>query len=504
MTITNPFRRLLIIAAASISTLPATALAQSGPLYPTCNNPQVGICAMNNNATGFTNSTGNVQIYVLFYGSRFQSGTLDPYLGTAVQNFLSAINDSNYEAPLGTYTALSTISQTNVVDQNYSQTRNITSFGQIAAAIEAQLAPSGPWPIDPNAVYLFIPDTSVTISTNLTALNGTTVVSPFCTQSVRSNCFTGWNSNVQVSGGQTIKWGMVLNGLVTPTVQWGFHTPNDANGFDGIGEIDKTVSNVAHEINEAITQHWTTGTSTNNQMGDLCQNQTQNQYTTISLSGAQAQANFHGDTGDFMVQPERLNAFGNGYCVNSYGGSFWGQNFGYQHNPLTFDWAPGNFKGVCESQQPMIGLSESPGTNSSGIQFSHTVFCDPGTGSAGNSSFFSDFNTTGGQCNAIGIEQRDSWDPGLDLGECGQSQFVAGVDQLSDGELAGMLCCSSPTGTVRHQNCQPKVFDSNNVSPYDWDYGWNKAQCSPGQYMAGVSRGGAPTFGPHAILCCSP
>jgi hypothetical protein len=278
---------------------------------------------------------------------------------------------------------------------------------------------------------------------------------------------------------------------------------------------------IAHDVAELITDPggasngW--GTTSGDQMSDLCQlgrsvSAAEGNTYTISTQAGAVYANYHTLWGDFMIQTQRANESvspSNGFCANSYGGVFWLQNFGYAWSPTSpQDWAPGFYKGECASQQPMIGLSEYrpiylPGGT---FQVTHAVFCDPGTGSAGNSNFFNDFDQTGSQCSAIGMVQEyndGNWDPGNTLGECEQSQFIAGVDQSTSGTLSGMLCCSSLIGTVGHQSCNTQYFNSNNVTSYDWDYGLSKAQCNAGQYMAGVSRN-PTTNGPNAILCCTP
>jgi hypothetical protein len=41
------------------------------------------------------------------------------------------------------------------------------------------------------------------------------------------------------------------------------------------------------------------------------------------------------------------------------------------------------------------------------------------------------------------------------------------------------------------------------VTSGDWDFGYYKAECGPGRYIAGVGSNSGTT-GTHSILCCSP
>lgn len=280
---------------------------------------------------------------------------------------------------------------------------------------------------------------------------------------------------------------------------------------------------ISHELNETITDPnagnggWSSSSTgnTNTQMADFCQWTPSGDSTalghtyTVSTAFGTATANFHGADGDFLIQSLRVNGGGGteGYCVNSYGGLFWGQNFGLMWSPIPDygDWSPGNYKGECAPGQPLIGLSQY----TSGAGQAHAVMC----GSTGTSGDFPQSQSCetlnfGGSNGGVQWYSDPApvgdWASGFFKGECSKNQFVAGVGQSQSGGTDALLCCP---GSVGHNSCNAQPFSSGNMAnsstPYDWDYGYYKAECNNGQYVAGVSvaqSNGAP----HSILCCSP
>jgi len=71
------------------------------------------------------------------------------------------------------------------------------------------------------------------------------------------------------------------------------------------------------------------------------------------------------------------------------------------------------------------------------------------------------------------------------------------------------LIAESPA-SVTHKSCKAQVFyngDSPAYSGFDWDPGYYKGQCPPGQYVAGISTPAFASNGivgaAHAILCCN-
>lgn len=152
----------------------------------------------------------------------------------------------------------------------------------------------------------------------------------------------------------------------------------------------------------------------------------------------------------------------------------------------------------------MIGLS----TYTSGVEQAHAVMCGSGANAA-------DFPQSTPECATVAFDEYESkltnqlyqdpaplgdWASGYYKGECDKGGFVAGVSQSTGGRVNGLLCCE---GSVNHNNCEVQSFPSNNYPSYDWDDGYYKAECSPGQYVAGVSAA-TGNGAPHNILCCSP
>jgi hypothetical protein len=170
----------------------------------------------------------------------------------------------------------------------------------------------------------------------------------------------------------------------------------------------------------------------------------------------------------------------------------------------SWDWAPGDYKGVCPRGEPMYGVSRIPGQ-----AWSEAVEC----GMSGQAAY----SNPGTGCYARTVENWDDrgdtdngwdWDPGTYKTECEADEFVAGVSQFSgDGALTSILCCPAQ---VTHNSCDAQVFyngDSQASVQPDWDVGFYKGQCPAGQYVAGISTPAYSSIGipgaAHAILCCS-
>jgi hypothetical protein len=165
------------------------------------------------------------------------------------------------------------------------------------------------------------------------------------------------------------------------------------------------------------------------------------------------------------------------------------------------DWDSGSYKGQCPLGEAITGLSRY--ATASNHQ-AHAVQC--GSLTVGNSgTLFGCNERTFDPGDNRGADFNWDWDSGYFKAECSPGEFVQGVAQSTSGTLDGILCCA---GVVSHSACDVQVFDSHNSSAYgrpDWDYGYYKGQCPKGQYVAGVSAfAGSPQGAPHAILCCSP
>jgi hypothetical protein len=508
------------VAAAAVAAVAAAQHEASAASYdyPGCTTPEETNCAMQAQRPT-DDSSGSVTVYTLFYGSNFQNGGIDGYTALDIEALVFALSQSSAEATIGTYTNVTSLNFTSVVDA-YSQGHVLVDDGTandgVSNAIQAQIT-SGQWPADPNGVYMLVPDQTVTLSGgNITACPSNAPPT--------GTCACGWNNVYSDSGGPSIKYGVVINSSITPACAYGsaFATPNNANGQDTNGAIDGELKFFAHELNEALTEHWTLssppvasdGTAPNNQEADFCQGQTGTTYT-VQNSPTNALANFHGFGFDFLIQPNRVNlntTSGNeGYCANSYGGVFWGKDFGTAWNPLSGDWSPYNYKGECESGQPLVGVSTNTSTG-----IAHAIFC----GSGPETSFFPQsnschqvnfdgFNGAAGTVQPAASKTADAawwtngdWDYKYYKGECAPNEFVAGISQSQQGGAATLLCCPS---SVAHESCDAQPFNSSNAgnAETDWDFAYYKAECSNGQYVAGISVD--TTHGhPHELLCCSP
>jgi hypothetical protein len=490
--------------------------------YPPCN-PQEPGCAMQQQGIA-SNTTGPIDVYVLLYGANFANGGNDGYTYLAIERLVFALIDSSFENAITTYTNIDPgqVGFTNLLDSGYSQGKTISDTNAVTNAIAVQIR-NGNWPADPNAVYMFVPDSTVKV----------TITTPqFCPNGQPgTSCACGANDS-WIYNGQRLKWAMVTNSLSTPGCQYHTHTPNDSNGADANGAIDLELASFAHELNEALTAQWTLNPATvaqynlghNNQMADFCAGQTRDTYNVLTSSGVQALADFHGYNSDFLLQAYRVNENSGsfGYCASGYGGVFWGRDSGLVWSPLSAnggDWSPGNYKGECENGQSLLGVS----TYVLGIGQAHSVMCGDGQHSAdlqqSGSCHTVNYAYYGGdtQGSVQGTSQQKDvwwtngdWDPGYYKGECGANEFMAGVAQQTNGRAASILCCPG-SANILHSACETVAFDSSNFDnpSNDWDYGYYKASCPlrssvdsrTGRYAAGISDS-TDNLTPHRLLCC--
>jgi hypothetical protein len=173
----------------------------------------------------------------------------------------------------------------------------------------------------------------------------------------------------------------------------------------------------------------------------------------------------------------------------------------------TGDWALNSYKAECGAGQALIGLSVGTSSNQA-----HAALCSPDSAATvhGAATGCHTLNFAGGDGGMISSD----WDYGHYKAECAPTEFVAGVAQDTSGALTDILCCP---GQVTHQACAALILGAGEVreagaeaASGDWDYGYYKGECSPGRYVAGVSRnvsgsGTTPITGAaHGMLCCSP
>jgi hypothetical protein len=459
-------------------------------------------------------NSGIVSVYLIFYGPF--SGGINQTLVNQVGLLINDLSDSVYEATAATY--YDSTGPTSILlsiggvyhDTGESQGGSLND-GQIQTEIAFAIN-NGKLPGDENGIYLVLPDNTIPL---------TTACGSYC------SAVCGCNTNASIPvflSHMNVHYAVIGDPLTTgcatgPTnhCAWGFPTPNGGTVGDTSGIIDGELSTIAHELNELLTDPelvpgWCNLQPGNscNQIADYCGGiGTTAQGTTYSpFSPLGTTANFQGRSGlSYMLQTLRANGDGGsqGYCVNTYGGVYWGQNFGWSHSPTNPpDWQSGSFKGECPLFQPLTGVSKAvptePPPHLNGA--AHAITC-------GSYANFEDFSET--DCQPLLFEGTSvqwyvdpaplgDWDTNFFKGECGENQYAAGVSQSTSGVTNGLLCCG---GTVTHSSCLAVPFDSANVQSYDWDDNFLKAQCDIDQYVAGISAD-TVTGAPHKILCCSP
>ena len=446
-----------------------------------------------------------ITVYVIPYGHNWGSPN-NTYLQNHILYLLESLAESSYTAMIPLYTGTGGTAASGDLYYGpwyYDQSTQGTSLtdSAIQKVISNFITKLDSSP-DPNGIYLVLPDDNTTYSDN--------VGKKYCTD----EC--GYNNYATISG-QTLHYAVVGDSLSCPTkCGWGMITPNNNNGTDFNGVYDFELNAIAHELSEAVTDPYSSsgGWYANNpsnpnydQEADMCAGQTGTTYTYQQNVGSlffDVTANFHGVSGDFLLQPQRVNANNGsfGYCANSYGGVFSGKNFGLRFSPFSgAAWAPVNgYSGECPPGQPISGLSAN---NSGGP--AHSVLCGSGSDyndfveGSNSSCHVVDFGLpTGAHNNQMYTDPTD-WASGFYKGECYQNEYVAGVAQATNGEVSALLCCN---GNVTHGSCSASAIGS--FTPhYDWAFGYYKATCGDGQYVAGVSA--SETTGmANNVLCCTP
>jgi hypothetical protein len=159
------------------------------------------------------------------------------------------------------------------------------------------------------------------------------------------------------------------------------------------------------------------------------------------------------------------------------------------------DWAGGEHKGECASNQWTVGVSASSTQT-------HSMEC----ASIDTTSNFTASQHTlniSGWNDGFGSHGLGDWDYGYYKGECGANEMVTGLSLGSNGALNHVRCSSTPMAAT---NCRALPFPSsdNRETPNsgtDWAYGYFKGECGQGSAVAGISRG-VSTGDVHAILCC--
>jgi hypothetical protein len=483
--------RLPLFCVATVAGLLVSSATASAQYYPACNLANCSMTAEGNGdvMTGgaFISGSGEgdaVNVYPIFYGP--WTGTFDSYLALEVYALIESISDSVYEATAQSYKGPNgATSGRFVIPQTYEDSSEHMGPLMNDTFIEDEImdyAWNAGVPIDPNGIYLFLADSSVQLF-----YNGGGYGSTFCAYN-EPFTYNGTNFHLAVVGNPGDPQGSYVNGC-TWNAYGQVPTPNTAGGIDEVGAIDFTMSLISHELNETMTDPlgvsggwWYTPANNkeDTQMADLCG--VGRAGFTYAVPPNDPLANFHGKSGDFLLQMLRANA-NNGYCVNSYGGFFGSTNFGFTFSPIG-DWSFGNYKGECAPGQPVNGLSLY------GAGAGHAVMC-------------------GSQMDAFVFPQSSSCffkavGGGSETYSCpATTEFVAGVSQSTSGIINGLLCCQLSGSTAI--DCGPQAFNSSNLgnsdTPYDWDYGFTKADCSSGWFMFGITMADGV---PSSIQCCNP
>src|SRR5262249_10581874 len=99
------------------------------------------------------------------------------------------------------------------------------------------------------------------------------------------------------------------------------------------------------------------------------------------------------------------------------------------------------------------------------------------------------------------------WDSGYYKGECGGSEYVAGISQDVNNGYAhhayNILCCPA-NSHANHPTSEAGCTGVGGAATSNtWEDAASKLQCAAGTYAVGVSAV-TSTGAPHKLLCCTP
>jgi hypothetical protein len=452
-------------------------------LSPSIRSPQLRSSAPFSDGNGIDYHLGGIlagtpSVYLIFYGDWGTIATNSAW--SIFIDWAERIGGSSYWGINTTYYDNSGNHVLNSVrfgglwyDKGYSQGKSLDESA-ILRIVQSTLD-NNELPRDTNGVYMVLTAADVQEG-------------KFCS----SYCGYHGHTGTTVSNG--LKYAFIGNATACPGAciagQNRFTSPNDNPIADGM------VSVMTHELEETVTNPAAAGWYALNgeENGDLC---AWNFGPTTTLpNGSQ----YNVALGDrrFLIQQDWLNANG-GLCTLSYPHDTLAFDSGDTRRPTGLgDWKPGSYKSECGPNGAVTGLSSS-----TVLRETHAAFCTDEQPGQYSHQACRTVDFSGGDNR--GTTATGDWDPGFPKGECGVNEYVAGVSQRTNGFVDSILCCA---GAVSHAACTAHAFHSGdsreNPAVGDWDYGFNKADCGPGRFVAGVSRNtrSLQYSGANSLLCC--
>lgn len=184
------------------------------------------------------------------------------------------------------------------------------------------------------------------------------------------------------------------------------------------------------------------------------------------------------------------------------------------------DWAYGYWKGVCGPGERIMGLSKlTTGAGNARVRLCYKDPLDSGRylhpvpetnppPTTPDAPRCTVRNVENGDDRgaSLGLQPTTSqdWDAGNRRAECAPGEYVAGVAQSLDHKLSHILCCPQ-TLSAQGRTCETVAFGSadnrQSTESGNWDSAGFKGECGVGRYAAGVSR--TPAGQPNALLCCT-
>jgi hypothetical protein len=174
------------------------------------------------------------------------------------------------------------------------------------------------------------------------------------------------------------------------------------------------------------------------------------------------------------------------------------------------DWFYGYTKGECGGSRPIMAGVSTGFDYYYGYYFPYAdaILC------ASTPNISVNFGAGQTLNSAHGDDRLDTswgdWAPNMVKMECGATEVMTGLAQATGSpgaQIIGARC--SPANIHGATNCAAEFFQYGDAqeqpSRGDWDYGYQKGECSPGRYVKGVARfAGVGSYGIAGIFCCSP
>jgi len=174
----------------------------------------------------------------------------------------------------------------------------------------------------------------------------------------------------------------------------------------------------------------------------------------------------------------------------------------YDFSSFSTDWDPGFYKAQCASGFVQLGVSAGVyWFGSFGWWYPHAILCELDSPGVFTGKHTATLTLPGDHRR---YSRLGNWDAGFKL-ECGKNEYVAGVSQDPSALMGNSVVCASSPGLSNNGCHVVSTTDGSTAGSAgdgDWDYGYYKGECGPSEYIAGIAFSTELQF-PEALLCCA-